>query len=126
MAIYKKGYYDLYMYQGDTGNIKIKGIPETGNYSVYLQVSTENGEKMFELMVSSEYHHEVIFTIGTDISDNLEPGNYCYAVKLCYENEFGMVSEETVIPLLKNTTLTPTNFKNKATFSVYPKQIEGI
>lgn len=126
MAIYKKGYYDLYMYQGDTGNIKIKGIPETGNYSVYFQLSTQDGTKVFELMVESNFSNEVVFLLGTDITDTLATGTYCYAVKLCFENDYGMISEETVIPPLKNTSLTPSNFKNKAMFYVYPKQIEGM
>ena len=121
MAIYKKGYYDLYMYQGDTGNIKIKGIPETGNYSVYFQLSTQDGTKVFELMVESNFSNEVVFLLGTDITDTLATGTYCYAVKLCLMDG----TEETVIPPLKNTSMSPTTFKNKAMFLVYPRQIEG-
>ena len=128
MAIYKKGYYDLYMFQGDTGNIRVNGIPPTRDYTIYFQINDMNGRKILELEPKqSNYHREVVFTISSEISDSLSVGQYCYAVKLCYYDiEHDITSEETVIPLLKNTSSLPNAYKNKALFSVYPKQIEGV
>ena len=124
MAIYKKGYYDLYMFQGDTGNIKINGIPRTADYEIYFEIRDQNGNSVYEKSVNSMHKSEVIIPISTEVSDILEPGTYTYGVKLCYDNgEY--ISEETVIPPLKNTSLTPSTYKNKALFLVYPKQIEG-
>lgn len=126
MAIYKKGYYDLYMFQGDTGNITIKGIPVTANFSVYLQISKEDGTEIYSNIVMSEHKPFVIFPISANVTDNVEPGTYTYAVKLCCMDPHGNITEETVIPPLKNTTLSPTTYKNKALFLIYPKQIEGV
>ena len=121
MAIYKKGSYDLYMFQGDTGNIIINGIPKTRDYRIYFQINTMEGEKLFVIDdITSNYHSTVVIPIGTEISDRLPVGQYCYAVKLCYD-----YSEETVIPMLRNTGSSPSTYKNKALFLVYPKQIEG-
>ena len=69
----------------------------------------------------SENRCHVSFGISATESDAFEVGNHYYAVKLCLENG----TEETVIPPLKNTSMTPTSFKNRAMFMVYPKQIEG-
>ena len=125
MAIYKRGYFDLYMYQGDTGNIKINGIPITANYKIYLQVFKMDGsETPVNMCKESNFIPFVIFPISSDISNELEPGQYYYAVKLCLEDTYG-ITEETVIPPLRNVTVTPSNYKNKAFFWVYPKQIEG-
>lgn len=121
MAIYKKGYYDLYMYQGDSGNITIKGLPPTENFNVHLDIYNDAGDVFYHNEVMSEHHHHVVFPISANESDEFEVGNHFYAVKLCLLNG----TEETVIPPLKNTSMTPTNFKNKALFMVYPKQIEG-
>ena len=123
MAIYKKGYYDLYMYQGDSGNITLKGIPTTGNFLIFFEIYDENGEKFFEKRdIPSEYRCHVDISISADESDAFPVGTNYYAVKLCLYNG----TEETVIPPLKNTSMSPRNFKNKALFIVYPKQIEGI
>ena len=103
MAIYKKGLYDLYMFQGDTGNIRVNGIPTSRNYVIYFQLNDMDGNEKFHLERQSEHHSEVVFPISTEISDSLDVGQYCYAVKLCYYDcEHEITSEETVIPLLKN------------------------
>ena len=126
MAIYKKGYYDLYMFQGDTGNLTIKGIPETANYSVYFEIRSMDGAtSVFETIVESNYKSNVTIPLPASATDNVAPGTYCYAVKLCLGTCQGDYSEETVIPPLKNTSSTPSTYKNKALFLIYPKQIEG-
>lgn len=126
MAIYKKGYYDLYMYKGDSGNVKIDGIPVTGDFTVYFQVFNMDGTPTnIEEIKQSFYKPFVTFGISAELSDTLEPGQYYYAVKLCLPMTDGSTTEETVIPPLRNTTVTPANYKNKAYFWVYPKQIEG-
>lgn len=129
MAIYKKGYYDLYMYQGDTGNIRLSGIPCNRDYKVYFEIKDQNGQTVRELSVQSQYHKDVIIPLAATITDDLEPGTYTYAVKLCLEPQYPYQdewTEETVIPPLKNTSSSPTAFKNKALFLVYPKQVEGV
>jgi hypothetical protein len=126
MAIYKKGYYDLYMFQGDTGNIKVQGIPETINYMVYFEVRSMDGSQViFEKQVECNHKREVVIPISASDTDNIQPGTYCYAVKLCSPTCAGDFSEETVIPPLKNTSSSPSTYKNKALFLIYPKQIEG-
>lgn len=121
MAIYKKGYYDLYMYQGDSGNITLKGIPTTGNFNVHLDIYDATGNVFYHKEIMSENRCHVSIGISATESDTFEVGNHYYAVKLCLMNG----TEETVIPSLKNTSMSPTTFKNKAMFIVYPKQIEG-
>lgn len=126
MSIYKKGCHDLYMYQGDTGNVVIKGIPDVNDYTIYFQVSTLEGEKIFELSKNSNYQDRVVFGFASSLTDNVEPGTYCYAVKLCTKTILGDYTEETLIPNLKCVTATPTTYKNKALFMIYPKQVEGV
>lgn len=126
MAIYKKGYYDLYMFQGDTGNIRVNGIPETADYSVYFELRSMDGTSMLRepIVVQSKHKSSIVIGLPAYITDDIPPGTYCYAIKLCL-NKGEYVSEETVIPPLKNTGTSPTTFKNKALFLIYPKQIEG-
>lgn len=124
MSIYKKGCYDLYMYQGDTGNIMIKGLPETYDFDMYFQVSKQSGEILISKMVSSKEQSSVVISISADESDRLEVGTYNWGVKLCYDRD-GHMTEETLIPPLANTSATPTSFRSKAILSIYPKQVEG-
>ena len=85
----------------------------------------DGATSVFETIVESNYKSNVTIPLPASATDNVAPGTYCYAVKLCLGTCQGDYSEETVIPPLKNTSSTPSTYKNKALFLIYPKQIEG-
>lgn len=50
----------LKMFQGDTGDIIIDGIPDDENYYVYLAIRKKDGTLVFdELMQESNYQDEL-------------------------------------------------------------------
>lgn len=81
----------LKMFQGDTGDIIIDGIPDDENYYVYLAIRKKDGTLVFdELMQESNYQDELYFEISKELSDKLtvKPNQMCelyyWGVKICH------------------------------------------
>ena len=130
MALYRINDTDLKLYCGDTGNLRITGIPTTKNYKMYLEIiSARTQQSVFEICVDSNYQDNVLFVIDAEHSDLLTvpnintPETYYWSVKIC-DPEIG--SEDTIIP---KTTIDPET--GMATFSkpykliVLYKMVEG-
>lgn len=101
MSLYRKNETDLQMYSGDTGSLRINGLPTDKNYKVYLEVTRgSNLEKIFEIMVESNGSSSIVFDISAEKSNLLTVKNinapevFYWAVKLCDENG----TEDTILP----------------------------
>lgn len=111
---------NIYLKQGDTGNITFKGIPTDKNYSVFMSIYNEDTNTILkEITATSVIGDTALFAIGEDESNSLPVGDWVYALKICADG-----SEDTVIPLVRveNGTIIKDNAPE---FTVDYKYVEG-
>lgn len=84
---------NIYIYQGDSGEIVINGLPTDKNYNVYFTVKDlKNRTVANRLEVQSNYNSSVTFSITSDFSSmlkipkNEELGFYTYGLKTVDED----------------------------------------
>lgn len=101
MSLYRKNETDLQMYCGDTGSLRIDGLPVDKNYKVYFEVTRASSlEKIFEIMVEARGESSVIFDISAENSNLLTVKNinapeiFYWGVKICDEDG----TEDTLLP----------------------------
>ena len=131
MALFKINHPDLKLYCGDTGNLRITGIPTSKNYKMYLEViRARTQETVFELCVDSNNADNVLFVIDSEHSDLLTvsninaPETYYWSVKIC-DPDTG--SEDTVIPKTKIDPSTGlATFAKPYKLIVLYKMVEGL
>ena len=123
----KTSKYGLKMYQGDTANIQVNGIPIDDIYTVYFQLN--NGsikllEKSVEsvLPIDESETTSVVFSFASSDTETITPGTYSYGIKLTKANG----TEITAVPPLssmqvKNCVCS----KSVAEFILLPKQVDG-
>jgi len=121
MAIYQNGK-NLWLYQGDTGNILFSGLPMDKAYTVYMSIFDEDGEKIIKEITATSFNQATgvaTFVVDEDASNSLQVGEFTYALKICSDG-----SEDTVIP---ETKLEDGVYSQEAapSFIVYPKRVEG-
>lgn len=113
---------NLWLYKGDTGNIKFSGLPTDKIYTAYLSVYDEDSERIIMETPSVGYDQTngvAYFVIDEGSSNKLSIGEFTYALKLCANG-----SEDTVIP---ETVLVDGVYTQMPapSFSVYAKRVEG-
>jgi hypothetical protein len=127
VAIYVSGK-DIFLYQGDSGNITFNGLPTDKNYDVYLSINhLETNKSVTDkiLPVQSERQQQVTFSLGADATNELKvPAGeskaiYQYGLKICYG-----LDEYTLIPEVDIQSVVP-NFLKAPKVIVYPKYVEG-
>ena len=121
MAIYQNGK-NLWLYQGDTGNILFSGLPMDKAYTVHMSIFDEDGEKIIKEITATSFNQATgvaTFVVDEDASNSLQVGEFTYALKICSDG-----SEDTVIP---ETKLEDGVYSQEAapSFIVYPKRVEG-
>ena len=95
MAVYSTGQ-NIYLRQGDTGNITFTGLPKDKNYTVYLSVYNPDTEKILKETTATSFTQATgvaIFTFDEDFSNSLPVGEWTYGLKICADG-----SEDTVLP----------------------------
>lgn len=114
---------DMIIYQGDSVELNINGIPTDQNYKVYFAVQDEERNPIGqEILVESNYSDTVtiklvgnytdLFTVPEDVKSQ----KYYYGVKLCSD---GDNTEDTL--LLGNTAIGSLNV-----ITVFPRKVKGI
>lgn len=110
------------MYQGDSGDITIRGLDENLDYTVYLGIQDENRNPIGEeLQVSASNTNTVTFVLSADFTDNLVvPKNkpykiYYYGIKVCVSESS---TEDTLF--IANGTYGDLN-----KLIVYPRKVKG-
>ena len=95
MSIFSSGQ-DLYLRQGDTGNITYKGLPKDKSYNVYLSVYNPDNNSILREKIASSFSQSTgvaIFTFDEDFSNALPVGEWEYGLKICADG-----SEDTILP----------------------------
>lgn len=114
---------DIYLRQGDTGNITFTGIPTDKNYAVYLSVydpDTENIIKEIEATSFTQAVGTALFTVSEDESNDLRVGEWEYGLKICASG-----SEDTVLPRMYVDNESNLIQEPAPKFVVLDKYVEG-
>lgn len=113
----------IYLYQGDTGEIVINGIPDDQNYKVYFAVQDMKRNPVGkEIVANSMENSSVAINLDASVTDELiVPANkkyetYQYGVKICTP---GTLNEDTLF-------IGSGDFGTVNTMYVYPKKVEGM
>ena len=114
---------NLEIYQGDSEQIVVNGIPEDQNYKVYFAVQNEAREPIGnEIMVESMGKGSVVIKLSGNytrlftVEEDKKTQKYYYGVKICSETDN---TEETM--LIGGSKMGELN-----TITVYPQKVEGI
>lgn len=122
MPIFKNDNGDIYLHQGDTGNIGISGIPTDKSYSVYMSIYNEDANAILSEILISNYNQSSgtgVFTIDEETSNALPVGEWVYGIKICASG-----SEDTVIPKTRVEDGVIVNYPAPR-FTVDYKYVEG-
>lgn len=95
MSVFSTGQ-NIYLRQGDTGNITFSGLPTDEDYSVYLSVYNPDNDKILQETLAAEFDRVegvALFTFNEDFSNNLPVGDWTYGLKICANG-----TEDTVLP----------------------------
>ena len=123
MAILSSGQ-DIYLRQGDTGNVSFSGIPTDEEYLVYMSVYDPDNNKILSEITATEFDQETgiaLFTIDENTSNSLPIGEWEYGLKICIG---GM--EDTLLP--RSYIDDSGNLVNEQApkFTVDYKYVEGL
>ncbi len=112
----------IYLHQGDTGEVVVKGLNTDKDYTVFFAVKDENRKTIgSELSVNTNYKSTVRFVLTSNFTDMLSVPDdedyqvYHYGIKICDENSY----EDTLF--IANNGYGKTN-----DIVVFPKKVEGV
>ena len=113
---------NIYMIQGDSGMITIRGLNPNKNFKVYFAIrDCKRNLVGNELCVSSNNSSDVVFSLSADYTNLLtvkkdEPCEiYYYGLKICDEET---QREDTL-------TIASNDIGGLNLITVYPKKVEG-
>lgn len=121
MSVFATGQ-NIYLRQGDTGNIVFSGLPTDKAYTVYLSVYNPDNDTILKEVEAAGFAQGTgvaTFTFNEDFSNGLPVGDWTYGLKICANG-----SEDTVLPraYIEDGEL----IKEAApTFTVDSKYVEG-
>lgn len=95
MSVFSTGQ-NIYLRQGDTGNITFSGLPTDEDYSVYLSVYNPDNDRILQEILAAEFDRVegvALFTFNEDFSNGLPVGDWTYGLKICANG-----TEDTVLP----------------------------
>ncbi len=114
---------DLTIYQGDSFELVLNGIPTDQNYKIYFAIQNKDREPIGqEIMVESNLAESVVIKVVGNYTDLLtvdedaKNATYYYGVKKCSDVDN---TEDTL--LLGNKKLGEMN-----TIKVFPRKVKGI
>lgn len=95
MSVFSTGQ-NIYLRQGDTGNITFSGLPTDENYDVYLSVYNPDNDSILTETTAASFDRVngiALFTFDETFSNALPVGDWTYGLKICAGG-----SEDTVLP----------------------------
>ena len=95
MSVFSTGQ-NIYLRQGDTGNITFSGLPKDKAYAVYLSVYNSDNDSILKELQAASFTQATgvaLFTFNEDFSNSLPVGDWTYGLKICADG-----SEDTVLP----------------------------
>lgn len=128
MAIFVDNNENIKIYRGDTGNIKIVGLPEGKSVKVSFAISEDETDKIIlEKELNTEGAEFVIFKLSAEDTELMEVAPeekyhiYYYGVKLTQEDG----AEDTLIPRVIFDEQKNPIFQKPNKIYCYPKYVEG-
>ncbi|MCQ2957297.1 MAG: hypothetical protein MJ180_00170 [Candidatus Gastranaerophilales bacterium] len=88
---------DIYIRQGDTGNVVFTGLPKDKSYLVYQSVYNPETNKIIKEIQATQFDQttgEALFLYDETLSNSLRVGEWEYGLKICASDG----SEDTVLP----------------------------
>ncbi len=98
MAIFVNEDKSMWMYEGDTGNIGVTGLPTDKNYVGYFSIYNEETGKIVAELSANVLSGEATFIMPREKSDALKEGDYTWGLKGCCTDDD---SEDTWVPETK-------------------------
>lgn len=95
MAMYAANQ-DIYIRQGDTGNMVFTGLPKDKAYDVYFSVYNPDENTIIAQLKAYQFTQSTgiaVFLIDEDFSNALPVGDWSWGLKVCKD---GM--EDTIVP----------------------------
>ena len=114
---------NLYLRQGDTGNVSYKGLPQDKLYTVYHSIYDPDTYKILG-EIQGTYTQAtgvVIFTFDTTYTDSLPVGEWEYGLKICASDG----TEDTILPRAYTNSEGELVREAAPTFTVWEKVTEG-
>ena len=112
---------NITLYQGDSGELPIKGLETDKDYIVYFAIQDSKRNRIgSEISIDANRADNVILSITPSLTDLLtvKPGEdyatYYYGIKACASNDY----EDTLF-------IGNSGFGDLNTITVYPKKVEG-
>lgn len=128
MSIFVDSSENIKIYRGDTGNIKIIGLPKDKNVKVNFAISEDETDKIIlEKELDTEGSESVIFKLSAEDTELMEIAPeekyhiYYYGVKLTQEDG----AEDTLIPRVTFDEQKNPIFQKPSKIYCYPKYVEG-
>lgn len=128
MAIFVDNNENIKIYRGDTGNIKIVGLPKGKSVKVSFAISEDETDKIIlEKELNTEGLESVIFKLSAEDTELMEIAPeekyhiYYYGVKLTQEDG----AEDTLIPRVIFDEQKNPIFQKPNKIYCYPKYVEG-
>ena len=115
---------NIYLRQGDTGNITFNGIPKDKAYTVYLSVYNPDTETIISEIEHTTFvqaQGQVLFKIDENTSNALPVGDWVYGLKICAPDG----SEDTILPRAYVDDAGELIKESAPQFTVDYKYIEG-
>jgi len=122
MSVFSTGQ-NIYLRQGDTGNIVFSGLPTDKAYGVYLSVYNPDNDSILKELQAANFVQATgvaTFTFNEDFSNSLPVGDWTYGLKICANG-----SEDTVLPRAYIDDSGELIKEAAPTFTVDSKYVEG-
>ena len=122
MSVFSSGQ-NIYLRQGDTGNITFSGLPTDKAYAVYLSIYNPDNDRIIQEAQAASFTQatgEALFTFDEEFSNSLPVGDWTYGLKIC-----GSGSEDTVLPRAYINDSGELIKEAAPTFTVDYKYVEG-
>lgn len=122
MAVKIDEYGNVYLHQGDTGEIVVSGLNTDKNYTIFLAVKDSKRKTIgSELSVKSNYKPSVTFVLSSAYTDmfnvplDSDYEVYHYGIKMCDDNSV----EDTLF-------VANSDYGQLNDVVVFPKKVEGV
>ena len=113
---------NLFIRQGDTGNVSYSNLPKDKDYDVYFSVYDTDTYKIIKEIegVFNQADGTVLFTFGTSFTDDIPVGEWGYGLKICADG-----TEDTILPRAYTNEAGELVRDDAPMFTVWEKVAEG-
>lgn len=114
---------DMTLYQGDSGELLVRGLNTDKNYTVYFAFYNKKRRRLgTEVSIEANYSDHVNLSIPASLTDlltvplGLDSEEYYYGIKVC----------DSVTGYEDTSSIGNKGFGDLNVVTVYPKEVEGL